>query len=33
MTRLELGDIIDRDQISLESAISNDRDEDYFVFD
>ena len=32
-TRLELGDIIDRDQISLDSALSNDKEEDFFDFD
>ena len=32
-TRLELADIIDRDQISLDSALSNDKEEDFFVFD
>ena len=32
-TRLELGDIIDRDQISLDSALSNNLEEDFFVFD
>ena len=32
-TRLELGDIIDRDQISLDSALSSDKEEDFFVFD